>query len=71
MNDTKVASSIGMPFRSKITLANSIISLLIRLTPVVSKSKITYITFSQLMEEGSWTAVTANGGGGGAAATGF
>ena len=70
-NDTKLASSIGMPFRSKMTAANSIISFLMRLTPVVSKSKITYITFSQLMEEGSWMAVTVNGGVGGTAATGF
>ena len=67
-NDTKLSSSIGMLFQSKMTAANQLFPFLMRLTPVVSKSKITYITFSQLMEEGSWMAVTVNGGGGGTAA---
>jgi len=71
MNDMKVASSIGIPFLSKMTAASSIISFFRLLPPVVSRSKTTYTTFSQSIVEGSWTVVMAKGAGGGARTTRF
>ena len=67
----KVASSMGMPFGSKITAATSIISWYTGDLPVVSRSKTTYNTLSHLIESDSGTGSTTKGGGGGTLSGGF